>query len=124
MRYETKELLKVYKEHGKIIIGLDFDNTIFALKNELEGGCEAVREVVIETQDNATICLYTVASDQELKYKAHIARDYGINISYINESPVKIGNGDKPYFNILLDDKAGLSEALGILIEFNKNLNK
>lgn len=126
MRYETQKLLEVYKEHGKIIVGLDFDDTVFPLvDNEyIRERCDNVIEAVKLVSEYAVICLYTAASDQEIKYKQYILARLGITAHYTNDSPVKFGNSRKPYFNILLDDKAGLNEALEILKEFIKHKNK
>ena len=43
-------------------------------------------------------------------------KDIGIEIDYINESPPYIPfTGNKVYYNIMLDDRAGLSAAYNIL---------
>lgn len=117
-----EKLKKVYKTHGKIIIGLDFDNTIFPLQHENVDICDKVKKLIKECQVYSTICLYTVADNKELSYKLEILKCWGIRVDYANESPIKLGNGDKPYFNILLDDKAGLNETYKILNEFNEQL--
>lgn len=50
---------------------------------------------------------------------------FGIKVDYINESPIM--NTRKPYYNILLDDRAGLQEAADTLnsvlnlIEINRD---
>ena len=125
MRYETETLIKIYEEHNSIIIGVDFDDTIFAF-NEIEyieNRCKRVVELLLSLKMNITICLFSVADEQSLIYKTHIMELYGIKPQYINESPVKKwGECNKPYFNILLDDKAGLNEAIEILTEFKENL--
>jgi hypothetical protein len=119
------KLLKAYKEHGKIIVGLDFDGTVFSLEGDDDVVCAKVRLLILDLQkkDAIILCLYTIADAQSLQYKTHIMTSWGIPVDYINHSPVKIyDHCDKPYFNILLDDKAGLNEALEILTEFNKKL--
>lgn len=44
-----------------------------------------------------------------LEYCKH----YGIRVDYVNESPIM--KTRKPYYNILLDDRAGLQESFGVL---------
>lgn len=117
-----KKLRAVYEEHGKIIIGVDFDDTIFSLEKETEQSCQLVRKLLKECVPFSTICLYTVADNQSLSYKVALMREWGFKPDFINESPVKLGNGDKPFFNILLDDKAGLKEAYETLEEFQLRL--
>ena len=112
------QLIDVYEKNGNIIIGLDFDDTIFPFnqsKVNIER-CADVVKTVKSIKEVVTICLFSVASPQTLVYKAHIMDLYGIKPDYINESPIKKwGECNKPYFNIQLDDKAGLNEALETL---------
>ena len=126
MRYETKKLLKVLKDYGTIIVGVDFDDTVFPLNDTIyiRTRCNKVVTLLKELKDKITICLYSVAGDQSLKYKKYIMETLGIKPAYINESPIKLGNEVKPYFNILLDDKAGLNEAIEILTEFKNKIHE
>jgi hypothetical protein len=115
------QLIKAHKQHGKIIVGVDFDDTVFPF-NKDEGNvkrCARVVELLKNNRDVITICLFSVADKQSLVYKEHIMDLYGIKPDYINESPiVKWGVCNKPYFNIQLDDKAGLNEALETISYF------
>lgn len=123
----TDKLLKAYQEHGKIIVGVDFDDTIYPFSDDLSEEdrkhCEFRIELLKRLKKNITICLYTCSDEASLKYKISLMKEWGISPDYVNESPVVIGNGAKPYFNLLLDDKAGLEEATRRLVEF-KNLIK
>ena len=115
------QLISVYEKHGKIIIGLDFDDTIFPFNKSVANinRCNDVVETVKAIKEAAIICLWSVADAQTLVYKAHIMELYGIKPDYVNESPVvKWGPCNKPYFNIQLDDKAGLNETLETLTNF------
>lgn len=125
MRYETELLIEAYKKHNNIIIGVDFDDTIFSFNqiDYIKERCDKVVTLLMSLKMNVILCLFSVADDQSLVYKAHIMDLYGIKPQYINESPVKNwGDCNKPYFNILLDDKAGLNESIKILEEFKENL--
>jgi len=127
MNYDLKKLLDAEKKYGKIIVGLDFDNTIFPLEDDpyVIERCQIVRETIKSIQDRAQICLWTVAADWSIRYKIHITENYGINVDYINESPIDFGAEiRKPHFNILLDDKAGLNETIETLKAFNEHENK
>jgi len=121
MRVEVQKLLDQFNKYEqRIIIGLDFDDTIFPLADTAlnQERCEKVVELIKEVQGIAHICLWTVADDAGLMYKKYIAESMGIRVDYVNDSPVKFGNSRKPYFNILLDDGAGLNESIDILTEF------
>lgn len=126
MKYETEKLLEVLEFHNTIIVGVDFDDTIFPLSNNnyIIERCVKVVELIKSLKDKITICLYTVADNQTITYKTALMRGWGISPAYVNESPIKLGNGDKPYFNILLDDKAGLNEVIEILTEFKNKINE
>lgn len=120
----TDKLLKTYQEHGKIIVGVDFDDTIYPFSDDVnEKDCEFRIKLLKRLKDKIIICLYTCSDETSLRYKISLMKEWGISPDYVNESPVEIGNGAKPYFNLLLDDKAGLEEATRRLVEF-KNLIK
>jgi hypothetical protein len=115
------QLLDVYEKHGNIIIGVDFDDTIFPF-NKSKGNITRCAEVVAllkKVKSKAIICLFSVADAQSLVYKEHIMDLYGIKPQYVNESPMKNwGECNKPYFNIQMDDKAGLNETIRVLEDF------
>ena len=102
-------LIEEYKKYHNLIIGFDFDNTICGLDNE------SISKVILLLQEckklGFTLCLYTIsASDEWLEWKVKYCEYFGISPNYVNDSPVLRGNR-KPFFNILLDDRAGLTEA-------------
>lgn len=122
MRYETQKLVDAWKEHGSIIVGVDFDDTIFPLtpNDYITNRCSIVQDLLIALLDldSIILCLYTVSDNQSIQYKRTLMDLWKISPHKINNSPVSLGNGDKPFFNILLDDKAGLNETIEILQEF------
>lgn len=125
MRYETEKLIKIYGQFGKIVIGVDFDDTIFPLTDAkyVIDRCAEVRGLLNLVKDSATLCLYTVAEEWSVKYKVTIMRDlYKLPVDYVNASP--LSTTPKPFFNILLDDKAGLNETIEILKEFINYYNE
>ena len=114
-------LMKVYEEHKQIIVGVDFDDTVFPLNEEFSDRCYEVRNLLraLKNGGKIVICLWTIANEQEMKYKVEIMKLWGIQPNYINESPVEFGVGvKKPYFNLLLDDKAGLLYTKDLLEQF------
>lgn len=48
--------------------------------------------------------------------KTDYCKHFGIEPDYVNESPLIKGT-KKPFFNLLLDDRAGLKEAYTLLIK-------
>lgn len=115
-----------YSIHGNLIIGFDFDDTVFALHDNISVN-SVVKLLQEAKQLGLTLCLWTgVDSEKELKYKKEICKLIGIEPDYVNSSPIMLGT-TKPYFNLLLDDRAGLGTAAYLLIQildFIKIYNK
>ena len=101
--------------HGKLVIGFDFDNTIFDVHNK-GGNYKDIIDILKECKDLGwTLCLYTAESDEEwLRWKIGYCKHFGIEPDYVNESPLLKGT-KKPFFSLLLDDRAGLQSAYLIL---------
>ena len=106
----TIRLLDDYKRHGNLIVAFDFDNTIYDYH---EIGC-TFNDVICLLKECSelgfTMVLFTANEEKE---KLDFCKEYclknGIRVDYINESPIM--KTRKPYYNILLDDRAGLESA-------------
>ena len=114
---QVSRLLKTWKEHQNIVVGFDFDGTIYDT-NGIGGDFSRVIELLKECSDlGLTMCLWTAERDEEkLKWKIEYSKSIGIKVDYINESPLMPGT-TKPYFNILLDDRSGLPYTFRVLKE-------
>jgi hypothetical protein len=119
-KYETYILIEIAKKHGKIVVGVDFDDTIFPLHNNeyIAERAKSLVAILRELREYITLCLWTIADEQSLAYKVALMESWAIKPDYVNASPVNFGEARKPYFNILLDDKAGLNESIKILKEY------
>lgn len=120
-RTAINRLKKEYQEHKNLVIGIDFDNTVFDTHNQ---GLyiQPVIDLVKRCSDlGFTICLYSNSQEEGMGTKKawHCSEKLGIKIDHINCSPLLAGQdphwGAKPFFSILLDDRAGLSAAFNIL---------
>lgn len=110
----AERLLQEYRKHKTLIVGFDFDNTIFDF-HQNGGDYSEVIELLRECRRlRFNLCLFTIEDRMDWKYKE--CCKLGIKPDYVNESPVVFENGgNKPYFNIFLDDRAGLESAYRIL---------
>lgn len=111
-----ERLLREYKTHGNLLIAFDFDNTVFDYHNT--GDDYSYTIDLLRTCQNIgmSLILFTVDNEPEkIKKKVDYLESKGIYPRYINESPLYKGSV-KPYYNILLDDRAGLEEACEILM--------
>ena len=114
---EFKTADRLFKEwclHGSIIIGVDFDDTIYDCHSNGFEFPHTVTTLKRAQQLGAQLCVWTANGDREL-----IQRTWdklGLIYDCYNRSPIVFyKNQVKPYFNLLLDDRAGLSSALHIL---------
>lgn len=106
----AERLLQEFKKYKTLIVGFDFDNTIFDF-HQNGGDYSEVIELLRECRRlRFNLCLFTIEDRMDWKYKECCR--LGIRPDYVNESPVVFENGGKkPYFNIFLDDRAGLESA-------------
>ena len=112
--YRLKKIIRNYEKFGNIVVGVDFDFTLVdAVTNETY---QDIVEILKRGQRNEVIyCIWTANdNDAYAKFK-WIEAD--LEFHYYNESPINPGSR-KPHFNILLDDSAGLKEALDLFVSF------
>lgn len=115
-------LITEWEQYGKIIIAVDFDDTISPFKyNDLEAQQLYKRVwnlLNLSYETGAYIVCHTSCNpDRYMLIRNEFLRN-GIPEVYINETPIELpyGNkGSKIYANIFLDDRAGLNEALDML---------
>lgn len=120
-RKAIDRLKKEYLEHKKLIIGFDFDNTIFDYHKEgLD--LQPVIDLLKKCSDlGFTMCLHSLSLEKGkgIRKAWHCGEILKMRVDFINESPV-LQNQDtewnkKPFYSILLDDRAGLSASYNIL---------
>lgn len=110
----VSRLLNEYKEHGKLYVAFDFDNTIFDYHNtggDFSGVISLLKEC---SKLGFVLILFTSNEGKRLDWMIEYCKHFGIAVDYINENP-EIMNTRKPYYNILLDDRAGLECAFNQL---------
>lgn len=120
----VERLFQVYQKHGNIIIACDFDETIYPFHNSSDK-FDRVIYLLQECSDlNFSIIIFTSGLNERHEFMRQYCENNDIKISGINENlpDMKFGrDGAKIYYNILLDDKAGLGQAYEIL---RKTINK
>ena len=114
-----KRLLEEYKKYGRLIVAFDFDNTIFDYHNNGGDYSEIIHLLNRCYKLGFYLVLFTCEENLiELQTKQRqTAEILGLDENfklYINESPI-FTKSRKPYYNILLDDRAGLEESYEIL---------
>lgn len=106
-----------WKKYGKIFVAVDFDDTIYDFHKK-GYKYDAVIDLVKACQKQGCYTIIFTGSELE-KYPfiRQYCNDIGLHIDKINENaiPMNIGNNGKIYYNILLDDRSGLSASFNIL---------
>jgi hydroxymethylpyrimidine pyrophosphatase-like HAD family hydrolase len=120
----VKRLHKEYKKHPKLIIAVDFDDTVYDFHKR---GALHERAINVVKQCAALgfyVVLWTASAPERFDFMRTYMKDNGIHVDAINENPIKLpfGNNGKIYYNILLDDRAGLGQALDALEIFLDNI--
>lgn len=112
-------LFEVYKKHGSIIIACDFDETIFPFHNPDDRFDGVIQTLQQCSELNWDIVIFTSGLNERHDTMREYCNANGINIRGINinvKPEINFGrDGAKIYYNILLDDKAGLWQATCIL---------
>lgn len=121
MQKYIDRLTKEWNQHGKIIIGVDFDSTLYPYKTiDNSEDIAKVISVLKECQQVGCYIMIHTASD-EIRHPEIInyCEEIGVKVNSINTNVIDLpyGKEGKPYANIYLDDRAGLNEALTILQE-------
>ena len=114
-----RRLLEEYKKYGRLIVAFDFDNTIFDYHNNEGDYSEVIHLLNRCYKLGFYLVLFTCEENLiELQAKQRqTAEILGLDENfklYINKSPI-FTKSEKPYYNILLDDRAGLEESYEIL---------
>jgi len=108
-------MLDWYELHKSLIVAFDFDDTIYDYHKK---GYDhpKIQNILRKCQSAGfTLIMFTTdESPENLKWKVKYCADLGLRIKYVNESPI-MPTTKKPFYNILLDDKAGLGQAYEIL---------
>lgn len=108
-------LKKEYMEHGKLIIAYDFDSTVFDYHNT-GSSYEMVRELIRKWKNHAYFIVFTSSESDRFDEIRKILDELNLPYDGINEdAPFIPFKGRKVYYNILLDDRAGLAQTYGEL---------
>jgi hypothetical protein len=122
------KLKDVYDTHGNIILAVDFDDTIYDWKS-VDLSCDYVIDLVKRCQEklNAKVMLFTCRIDHHLDFAHRHCEEVGLKLWASNHNPDHGPTAGKPFYNVLLDDKACLEnvcQVLELLLEKCSDNNK
>ncbi len=112
-----ERLYNDYLKYGKLLVAVDFDDTVFDYHDQ---GTD--HTLVIELlQECAELGFYITIFSASPPHRHDLMREhfakYNIPVHAINKNPIDLpfGNEGKIFYNIFLDDRAGLYSAYIIL---------
>ena len=110
------KLKDVYDTHGNIILAVDFDDTIYDWKS-VGLSCDYVVDLVKRCQEklNAKVMLFTCRTDHLLDFAHRHCEEVGLKLWASNHNPDHGHTMGKPFYNVLLDDKACLEQVCDVL---------
>lgn len=113
----VEKLYQVWIKYKGIRILVDYDDTIKPYNTATEALCKDVIDTLIEAKKlGATVVLWTCRSGARLNEALKYCESIGLEFTEVNPTtPFLPGYSMKAYGNILLDDKAGLEQALTTL---------
>lgn len=114
----ARRLIKEWTQHKRIIIAVDFDDTISPWSLNTADDCEKVIKLLkVAVSTGAYIVIFTACNTDRYSEIETYCASKGLKIDSINTNPINLpyGNQNKIYANIFLDDRAGLDESMQIL---------
>jgi hypothetical protein len=119
-KYELR-LFQEWKQHGKIVIAVDFDDTIYPWKfrnaDDMESFDRLVNLLQVAKATGAYITIFSACAPDRYEEIQNYCTKIKLPIDSINANPITLpyGNNGKVYANIYLDDRAGLLESIKML---------
>jgi Icc-related predicted phosphoesterase len=115
-------LLMDYDLHKKIIVALDFDDTIYDFHGKGSTYHKVISLIKECNELEFPVVIFTANNDHN--FIKGYCDNIGIKIEGINKNVISQFEGcGKIYYNILLDDRAGLGEAVRILTNLINLIN-
>lgn len=107
-----------WEEHGSLIIAYDFDDTVYDLYDR-GFSCNQVIELLKRCKKcEAKFIVFTCRGEEEKPAMVEYLTENDIPFDAINENIEGINfSGRKIYYNVLLDDRAGLQSAYECLLK-------
>tara|TARA_R110000851_G_scaffold298138_1_gene453590 strand:+ start:692 stop:1120 length:429 start_codon:yes stop_codon:yes gene_type:complete len=120
----VKRLTNEWIAHDKLIVAVDFDDTIFPWGLFSQEYCDELISFLkwIKTV-GAYIVIFTASDKKRYKEIRDYCSDKGLPIDSINKNPIDLpyGKEGKIYYNIFLCDTAGLTASREILEKAAEN---
>lgn len=122
---QLKRLKHDYFVHNDIIVAFDFDNTVYDFHDAGLFLDDTINALQVSHRLGLSLFCFTANNNEQLvadKITEIFGKHHGIQI---NESRLDhLFGGRKPFYSILLDDRAGLGQALEVLKGLNAHVRQ
>lgn len=105
-----------YKKYGQLIIAYDFDYTVHSYREET-WTYEFVMNLLREWRPYAKFVVFTASPITRYAYIKTYLKTHNLPYDKVNEEVFERQRSRKIYYNVFLDDRAGLGETAEILTE-------
>lgn len=125
MKKDIKRLATEWLQHDKIVLAVDFDDTLKPWVHSTEEECDKVMKLVKWVQTvGAHIMIHTASDPSRYNEIINYCTSKGLVIDSINTNPIKLPYGTlgKPYYNWQLCDRSGLTYATSVLEQAAKKV--
>ena len=106
-------LMADYEKHKSLFVAFDFDNTVFDFFDEGHTYPKMEELLILAKAKGCKLILFTGNEGERLKQIIEYCKEHGYEPDFVNENPFMATR--KPFYNILLDDRAGLMDAYNLL---------
>ena len=109
-----------YLKHGSLFVAYDYDNTVFDYHNQGMNYDKIIALLQTCHSLGFTLIVFTGNEGEKLEEIKQDLKERQIPFDLVNENPLM--KTRKPYYNILLDDRAGLEEAYNLLKQLTDDI--
>lgn len=121
-REKTKERWRnEFQRYGCLIIAYDFDYTVHSYKDE-SYTYDLVVNLLRKWRPNAKYIVFSASPKVRFSYMKGYLKERNIPFDTINDEILERNYTRKVYYNVFLDDRAGLGEVVEILYELFEEL--
>lgn len=112
------------EKYGKLIIAFDFDYTVHNYREEDNFAYDVVMQLLRDWRPYAHFVVFTASPEERYPYIKNYLEENNIPYDKINEDILERNYTRKIYYNVFLDDRAGLGETVEILTEILEEIKE
>ena len=112
------------EKYGKLIIAFDFDYTVHNYREEDNFAYDVVMQLLRDWRPYAHFIVFTASPEERYPYIKNYLKENNIPYDKINEDILERNYTRKIYYNVFLDDRAGLGETVEILTEILEEIKE